>query len=139
MVFKFGSKSNQILATVKSELTNVARRALSYGVMDATAIQGRRSKPEQDRCYRLGKSKVQWPNSKHNVVSPEMLASALDIAPYVNGQVSWNKNHCLVWAGLMLAAAAEKGVKIRWGGNWDMDGEPVTDQEFQDLAHFEIV
>jgi len=37
----------------------------------------------------------------------------------------------------MLAAAALAKVKIRWGGNWDMDGEPVTDQEFQDLVHYE--
>jgi peptidoglycan L-alanyl-D-glutamate endopeptidase CwlK len=30
------------------------------------------------------------------------------------------------------------GVKLRWGGNWDRDGEPVTDQDFQDLVHFEL-
>jgi hypothetical protein len=31
------------------------------------------------------------------------------------------------------------GVMIRWGGNWDMDGEPITDQDFQDLVHFELI
>jgi len=30
-------------------------------------------------------------------------------------------------------------VDLRWGGNWDMDGEPITDQDFQDLVHFEEV
>ena len=85
-MFKFGSKSNQVLATVKTELSDIARKALSYGVMDASAIQGRRSKAEQDRYFSLGKSKVKWPNSKHNVVSPEVLSNALDITPYVNGK-----------------------------------------------------
>ena len=138
-MYKYGKKSEKCLSTVKSELTNVCRRALSYCVMDASVVEGRRSKEDQDRYFSEGKSRVKWPNGKHNVMCPGDLACAVDIAPYVNGKVSWNKNHCLVWAGLMLAAASEEGVSIRWGGNWDMDGEPVTDQNFQDLVHFELI
>jgi peptidoglycan L-alanyl-D-glutamate endopeptidase CwlK len=139
MKYQFGRSSRIELETVKAPLRAVCQRALSYGVMDATVIQGRRPKAEQDRYYALGKSKVQWPNGKHNTLHPEELAEAVDIAPYINGTVSWDWKHCLVWAGLMLAAAAELGYKIRWGGNWNMDGEPVTDQDFQDLVHFEVV
>jgi len=139
MKYKFGKRSEAELATIKSALSNVCRRALKYGEMDATVIQGRRSKTEQNRYFKLGKSRVEWPYGKHNVAEPEKLAGAVDIVPCVNAKPSWNPNHCLVWAGLMLAAAAEEGVKIRWGGNWDRDGEPITDQDFQDLAHFELV
>ena len=138
-MYKYGKKSEKCLSTIKIELANVCRRALSYGVMDASVVEGRRSKEDQDRYFSEGKSRVKWPNGKHNVMCPGDLACAVDIAPYVNGKVSWNKNHCLVWAGLMLAAASEEGVSIRWGGNWDMDGEPVTDQNFQDLVHFELI
>lgn len=139
MIYEFGKNSRRELSTVCHPLRNVCFRALGYGVMDASVIQGRRPKAEQNRYFLLGKSRDKWPNGKHNVVKPDDLAEAADIAPYVNGAVSWNWKHCLVWAGLMLAAAVEEGVKIRWGGNWDMDGEPVTDQEFQDLVHFEMI
>ena len=132
-MYKFGETSIRRLCTVTKNLDSVCRRALSYGVMDATVIEGSRGAAEQDRYFAIGKSRVKWPNGKHN----RLPSKAVDIAPYVNGAVSWNKNHCLVWAGLMLAAAAELGVTLRWGGNWDMDGEPITDQEFQDLVHFE--
>ncbi len=71
--------------------------------MDISIFQGVRSREEQDWLINERKSKVQWPNGKHNVVA----------------KGCW--------------------INIRWGGNWDQDGEPVTDQDFQDLMHYEIV
>lgn len=137
--YAYGFNSASKLITVKKNLQAVCQRALGYGVMDASVIQGVRPQAEQDRYYDLGKSKVKWPNSKHNVLDQLDLAEAVDIVPYINGSISWKQAHCLVWAGLMLAAAAEEGVTLRWGGNWDMDGEPITDQDFQDLVHFEVI
>jgi peptidoglycan L-alanyl-D-glutamate endopeptidase CwlK len=136
--YNYGRGSEAKMSTVKPRLRAVCERALGYGVMDASVIQGVRSRVEQDRYYGTGKSKVKWPNGKHNIEVLGDLASAVDIAPYINGTVSWRKDHCCVWAGLMLAAAKEEGVILRWGGNWDMDGEPITDQDFQDLVHFEL-
>lgn len=139
MSFKFSQASETKLSTVEEPLRLVARKALAYGVIDATITEGVRDKERQDMLFKTGKSKVKWPNSKHNIQEPGGLAKAIDAPPFVNGAQSWNSNHCLVWAGLMLAAAAELKIKIKWGGNWDMDGEPVTDQKFQDLVHFELV
>ena len=136
--FNFSNKSKEKLRTVHGNLCEVCKRALSYGVMDFTIVQGVRSQAEQDKYYELGTSKVKWPNSKHNVRDEGELAKAVDIAPFVNGKISWKIEHCLVLAGLVLGAAAELGVDIRWGGNWDMDGEVVTDQSFDDLVHFEL-
>lgn len=67
------------------------------------------------------------------------MSNAVDIAPYVDGHISWNEYHCCYVAGIVMAIAKLKGIKIRWGGNWDMDSEPVTDQDFQDLVHYEIL
>jgi len=136
--FCFGKKSKEKLRTVNGKLCEVCKRALSYGVMDFTIVQGVRSQAEQDRYYELGTSKVKWPDSKHNVRNEGDLARAVDMAPFVNGKISWKIEHCLVLAGLILGAAAELGVDLRWGGNWDMDGEVVTDQCFDDLGHFEM-
>ena len=137
--YAYGRGSLIKLRTVNRKLWQVCERALGYGIMDATVIQGVRSRAEQDHYYDTGKSKVRWPDSKHNIQLQDVLADAVDIAPYINGKVSWNKLHCCVWAGLMLAAAKEEGVVLRWGGNWDGDSEPITDQIFQDLVHFELL
>jgi peptidoglycan L-alanyl-D-glutamate endopeptidase CwlK len=37
----------------------------------------------------------------------------------------------------MFAAAAELGVSLRWGGDWDGDGSR-RDHSFIDLPHFEL-
>ena len=55
------------------------------------------------------------------------------------GKVSFDKHHCIYLAGLIMALAAVNRVHLRWGGDWDEDGEPITDQTFNDLVHFEIV
>lgn len=134
-MFRFGKASEDRLLSVRPELAAVCRRALGYNVLDITVVQGKRSKEEQDKAFRIGASKLKYPESKHNT---EPLSSAVDVAAFVNGKVSWNHQHCLVLAGLMLAAASELNVKVRWGGNWDRDGEPCTDQTFDDLVHFEL-
>ena len=40
--------------------------------------------------------------------------------------------------GMIKGIAKEKGIKIRWGGDWDSDGE-VLDQTFMDLVHIEVL
>lgn len=133
MRFKFGKSSNQKLSTASIELQFIMRDALETGIMDFSITEGHRKKAEQNRYYATGKSKVQWPNGKHNSDPSE----AVDAVPYINGKSSYNKLHCCVLAGIILTCAARRGIRLRWGGNWDMDGEPITDQDFQDLVHFE--
>ena len=137
--YKYGFGSTAKLITVKPSLQAVCKRALGYEVMDATVIQGVRYQAEQDRYFDLEQSKVKWPNSKHNVLVPGSLANAVDIAPYINGKVSWEQVHCLVWAGLMLAAAEEEGVRLRWGGCWSGNPGDIGNQDLNDYVHFELV
>lgn len=134
-MFKFGSRSLKNLSQAHNDIQEVANASLALGILDFSVIETHRGKAAQDRYYRLGKSKVQWPDGKHN----SFPSDAADLVPYVNGKISWDKNHCLVLAGVVLAAAKLVLVELRWGGNWDMDGEPVTDQDFQDLVHFELI
>lgn len=135
MQFNFGRKSTKNYALLTLNLRRVATRSLDYGIIDFLIDCSYRDPAEQDRLFKLRKSKVVWPNSKHN----KLPAKAMDCVPYVAGKASWNKLHCCVLAGIILAAGKEEGVTLRWGGNWDMDSEPITDQDFQDLAHFEEV
>ena len=112
---------------------------------DCTIIQGHRTKEEQDEYYNNKRSKVQWPNSKHNH-SPSLAA---DVAPWVNGSIPWPqipKDSKFIhdtaqfyhFAGFVLSRANSLGIDVRWGGDWDSDHN-FSDQKFDDLVHFEIV
>lgn len=136
-MFQFGKQSEKKLAGVDMDLVAVMRHALKYGVMDFSVVEGIRARAEQDRYYDLEKSLVRWPHGKHNITMENPIGKALDCVPYVNGRPSWNHYHCSVLAGGILLSAGVLGVSIRWGGDWDMDGEPITDQQFQDLVHYE--
>lgn len=137
-MLKFGKKSLYHLERIHPDLKRVLIKALELNLIDISVIESIRPKETQNRYFTEGKSKVQWPNSKHNIENVGELSEAFDAAPYVNG-ISWNKDHCIFLAGVILSVSRMLGVKIRWGGNWDCDLEPITDQDFQDLVHYERI
>jgi len=130
----FSEKSRQRLSTCDQELQELFLGIDALG-FECTIIEGHRGQKDQDRYYAKGRSKVKWPDGKHNQIP----SKAVDVAPYVHGALSWNKNHCIYFAGVVMGVAKIIETKIRWGGNWDRDDEVITDQEFQDLVHFELV
>jgi peptidoglycan L-alanyl-D-glutamate endopeptidase CwlK len=96
-------------------------------------ITGQRTKDEQERLFQMGRSKVRYPNSKHNS-NP---SRAIDVA-FV--PIDWeNRDQWHYLGATIVAVAKEKfGVELRWGGDWDQDHE-VADNVFDDLLHFELV
>lgn len=131
---KFSQKSLERLNTCHPDLQKVFNKVIEN--YDCTIICGHRGKDEQDEAVRLGKSKLQWPNSKHN----QLLSLAVDVAPYpINFE---NKHKKLArfyhFAGFFMATAETMGIKLRWGGDWDRDLD-FEDQNFDDLPHFELV
>lgn len=137
--YYFGRTSKENLQTCHRLLDLVLRRSLSLGLIDFSVVEGTRSKGEQNRYFSLGKSKLKWPNSKHNIINPKDKSKAGDVVPYVNSKLSYDVRHCCYLAGIIIATGKSLGIEIRWGGNWDMDGEPITDQDFQDLVHYEVI
>jgi len=139
----FGLTSRERLETCHPWLQTIANELIKY--LDVTVVCGRRGKEEQDRAFAEGRSKLPWPKSKHNVADengneiPNGLSRAIDLAPYVKGKgIVWKKKSAAVMAGMVLLIAAQKGIKVRWGGDWDMD-QDFEDQTFEDLWHFELV
>lgn len=129
---KFGQTSKERLSTCSEPLQIIFNKVIT--IIDCSIVEGHRPKAEQNRYFDMGKSRVQWPNGKHNG-SP---SRAVDAAPFINGRISWNEKHCLYFAGIVIATAYFLKIPIRWGGDWDRDNEPITDQDFQDLVHFEL-
>jgi len=136
--YTFGEKSLKQLSTCDLALQHIAEQALAYGLIDFSIIEGYRNDKMQHQHYIDGKSKVDArdPKAMHNYYSP---SRAFDAVPFVRGDISWNQQHCIFLAGVILSAAKKVGEELRWGGNWDMDGEIYTDQHFQDLVHYELI
>ncbi len=135
--YSFGDTSTERLNTCSFPIQQIMREALAYGIMDFSISEGARSDEKQHEYFIMDKSRLDAGDlrAKHN----RKISSAVDAVPYVNGKYSYVKAHCCVLAGIIQAAAKKIGYTIRWGGNWDMDGEPITDQDFQDLVHYEEV
>jgi len=99
---------------------------------DCTVFTGHRDQEEQNELFRQGKSKLQFPHSKHNQ-SPSL---AVDVAPY---PIDWeDRERASYFAGYVMGVAEYMGLDIRWGGDWDKDWQ-VRDNSFDDLWHFELV
>ena len=137
-MYSFGKRSRENLRTAHPDLIKVAEKALSWGVMDFSVIEGHRSVERQQELYADGKSQLDGVHkfSKHNAVP----SNAIDIMPYpavINGVNVWQDKHrwCQL-SGFMMAAAADLGIKITWGGDWDGDGNNA-DSNFNDYPHYE--
>ena len=133
-MLQFGRKSKAELETVHPSLKLVMTESLRMELIDFSVLQGHRGKEEQDRYFKLGKSKVKFPNGKHN----SMPSLAVDVVPFIKYKISWNPVHCIFLAGVVLTCAKNLGIGLRWGGNWDRDLEIMTDQDFNDLVHYEL-
>lgn len=126
----FSRNSLNKLVTCDPKLQQVFAAAIR--VYDFTVLHGIRSEEEQNQLFAEGKSKLQYPKSKHN----SRPSKAIDVAPY---PVDFNDTKRFYYlAGVVKGIAASLGIKIRWGGDWDSDGD-FKDNTFQDLCHFELV
>lgn len=141
MKYRFGQASSKKLSTCCPELIAVAARALELSPYDFTIVHGWRNEEVQNALFDRRASQKPWPESKHNAMQDDQPASeAVDFAPYIDGTIHWDDTHIFaVVAGCFLAAAKEKGFRLRWGGDWDSDGKSKGDQTFMDYGHVEII
>lgn len=128
------SKSSQEkLSTCSEPLRDLVEAVARYYPIQV--VEGHRPRDRQDEAFEQGKSKVQWPDSKHN----DYPSNAVDLAPLKDGKIDWNDKH--QWyhlGGFVMGMASALGIKIRWGGDWDGD-QDLKDQKFFDLPHFELL
>lgn len=118
--FIFSRRSLARLGGVKPDLVKVAHRALKITEIDFAVIDGLRSVTRQKALMEAGKTPTM--NSRH------LTGHAIDLAAYVNGEISWEWNYYEKIADAMLKAGAEYGINIVWGGLW----------KSRDGVHFEL-
>lgn len=126
---KFGKSSLRNLAEVDIDLQRLFKRVVE--TYDCSIIEGYRTKEKQDEYYEQGKSKLKYPQSKHN----RQPSLAVDAVPY---PCDWeNMKQFYHFGGFVMATAKEMGIGLRWGGDWNGNLD-FTDQSFHDLPHFEL-
>ena len=117
------------LDTCHEDLQQVCLRAVEATPL--SVLCGHRGQVEQDRAYAEGKSKLQWPLGAHNA-DP---SRAVDLAPI---PLDWSNRAAFVdLSVVILIAANDLGVSLRWGGDWNRNGR-TDDERFVDLIHFEL-
>ena len=133
-------------------LQKILNRAITISPQDFMVLEGVRS---DEQCYiNYGKgrtvaqctakgvpakyaqpklAKVTWLNNP--LSSKHVSGKAVDLVPY---PVNWNDlTKFDQVAKAMFAAAKELGVSIRWGADWDNDGNYREKGEY-DSPHFEL-
>lgn len=126
---RFGKRSIGRLQTCDQKLQELFYEVVKH--FDCSIIEGHRGEERQNKAYADGKSKVKYPNGKHNQ-NPSV---AVDVAPY---PIDWSdRDRFHYFGGFVLGVAKEMGMNIRWGGDWNQDTE-TKDNKFDDLVHFEI-
>lgn len=139
--YKFSPKSLAKLEGVHPDLQRVVSRAMTYQIIDFSVNEGVRTRERQAMLVAQGKSQTM--NSKH-LKQLDGYGHAVDLYPSPIDMVKLNKSNPVevcrfgVLAGLMLLAAKEECVRIKWGGDWDGDGQTL-DHSFFDAPHFELI
>lgn len=126
----FSEQSLAKLKTCHPKLQKLFIEVIAY--YDCTIVCGYRGKEDQEQAFREGKSKVHFPDSKHNSTP----SCAVDVVPF---PVDWNDTSRFYhFAGFVYATALKLGIHVRWGGDFDGDLN-FREEKFRDLPHWELV
>ena len=126
MTYKLGTRSLRRLQGVHPHLVEIVKRAIEITNQDFTVLEGLRSVARQKRLVAKGASKTM--NSRH-IKAPNGYGHAVDIAPLVNGKVSWDWKYYYELERAMKQAAKELDYPLEWGGDW---------RSFKDGPHWQL-
>ena len=137
----YSTRSATRLAECHADLRALFDEVIKH--RDCSILCGARSKEDQDTAVAEGRSKAAWPTSNHNVDGAKRVTSwAVDVSPY---PIDWEDlerfadfaTFTLETAAAMLADGRMTHA-IRWGGDWDLDGD-WKDERFLDMPHYELI
>jgi peptidoglycan LD-endopeptidase CwlK len=109
------------LEGVHPDLVRVVKRAAAMSDLDFTVLEGLRTEARQRQLMKQGATKTL--NSRH------LTGHAVDLAPMLDGKVSWDWPLYHRLAKIVKAAAAAEKVPLQWGGDW---------RTFKDGPHWEL-
>jgi len=108
----FDKKSQERLEEVEGELVLLAQAVLQR--VDVIITCGHRGEIEQNEAFKNKKSKLKYPQSKHN----SLPSKAIDFAVKVDGMVVWDKKYYDILGKIAKEEATKLGISIVWGGDF---------------------
>ncbi len=136
-MYKYSERSRKNYNELHPDLQLILDHAIK--VVDHSVIEGHRPIEEQLIAFNEGNSKVR--RGKHN----ELPSLAVDVQPYPLSSNKREKREQFYWLcgilyGIGKALYAEGKIThdVRFGGDWDKDGD-ITDNGFDDLYHLELI
>lgn len=118
MTYALGTKSRDKLKGVHPHLVAIVERAIELTSQDFAVHDGLRTIDQQRELVRRGASKTM--NSKH-LPQADGLGHAVDLVPFVNGQLRWEWGAIYPIASAVQTAAIALGHDLIWGGVWDRE------------------
>lgn len=109
--FRLGAQSLARLAHVDERLAAVVRDAITRTTVDFAVHEGLRTLATQREYVRRGVSRTM--HSKH------LRGLAVDLVPWVGGQLRWEWPLIYPIAAAMRDAAVAVDLPLTWGGAWD--------------------
>ena len=116
-----GQRSLSRLEGVHPDLVRVVKKAAAMSDLDFTVLEGLRTVERQKVLFASGATKTM--NSRH------ITGHAVDLAPMLGGQISWDWPLYARLSKIVKAAAAAEKVPLQWGGDW---------RTFKDGPHWEL-
>ncbi len=134
----FSNRSISNLVELHGDLQRILRAAIKQ--VDFVVLDAQRGRAEQEKAFHAGFSKAHFSESAHNYYP----AVAFDICPY---PISWEPAKFREIAKVIgyydkrqgdgRGLALSMKIPLRWGADWDMDGE-WNDERFLDWGHWEL-
>ena len=130
--FALTEKDLKVLSLVHPTLEKIVKRAAQETEFPFMVFEGVRTMSRQRKLVKTGASKTY--KSRH------LTGHAVDLVPLIGGKPVWDVSATMVIAAAMFKAADDLGFsgKMRWGGDWDMDGN-YYNSRFYDGPHFELL
>lgn len=119
--FRLSTRSLITLEGIHPDLRKTVQHAITITPIDFAVLEGVRSIERQRELFDRGATKTM--NSRH------LTGHAVDIAPYIDGEVSWHWPDYHELAAVIKQAAEDQGVPIEWGGDW---------RSFKDGPHWQL-
>lgn len=121
MSITLGTRSLSRLEGVHPDLVRVVKRAAAMSDLDFTVLEGLRTLERQKKLF--AEHATTTMRSRH------LDGHAVDLAPMIGGEISWDWPLYHRLEKIVKAAAAAEGVLIEWGGDWN---------SFKDGPHWQL-
>lgn len=123
------NKSKQNLITCDDEIIMLFSYALASSPIDFSVVEGYRGEEIQEKYFKEGKTKLHYPNSKHN----RYPSLAVDIYPVKISylKLGLTQEEAFIELSKHIKKCANLlNIKIKWGGDWS---------NFIDMPHWELI